>query len=134
MDGDVSYVCANPSLTFITAFINKIPTQILIDTGASRSFIRESTLKNCRLRMSKQKNYLFRLADGTTSFSTIGEIQLYIKINDITTTILALVVRNLSCDCILGMVFDNQEYVVNWIQFTMGRIEWLTAYHQIHMS
>jgi hypothetical protein len=115
-DGDASYSYPNPSLTFITAFINKIPMRILIDTGASQSFIRESALRNGQMNKWKKNNKTFWLADGTTSFSTVGEVQLYIKINNIITNVMALVVRNLSCECILGM-------------------DWLVKYRvDIHMS
>jgi hypothetical protein len=77
--------------------------RILIDTGAPRSFIRESALQNCRHLKWHKSKHIFFLADGTTSFSTLGEVHLNIKVNNITTTIMALVVRNLSCECILGM-------------------------------
>ena len=114
-DGDASYSHPNPSLTFITAFINNMPMRILIDTGASRSFIRESALRNCQMNKWQKNNKTFWLADGTTSFSTVGEVQLYIKINNIITNVMALVVRNLSCECILGMAFANTDYVESWI-------------------
>jgi len=107
--------------------------RMLIDTGASRSFIRESALTKCRLYKWHRKNNTFLFADGTTSFSTSGEIQLNIQINNIITTVTALVVNNLSCECILGMVFVNTVCVVNWIQYIMVHIELLIVYLQIHM-
>ena len=103
MGGDASSTFKNPPLTFMSVFINRYPVRILLDTGASRSFIRASTLSNCRLKVQDQTPNVFWLADGTTSFSTQGTIHLRIKLNGYVTTIPALVVRNLSCDCILGM-------------------------------
>ena len=59
MDGDVSSISKNPSLTFISTLINRHPVQVLLDTGASRSFIRASTLTNCRLRLSDKTSQTF---------------------------------------------------------------------------
>jgi hypothetical protein len=102
-DGDASSLYSKPSLTFVIALVNEQSMPVLIDTGASRSFIRASTLKNYRLNLSKQQNQVFWLADRTTSFSTIEEIQLNLAINNIVTMVRALVVSHLSCECILGM-------------------------------
>jgi transposase InsO family protein len=102
-DGDVSQSCKKPSLTFLSASLNRHPVRILLDTGASSSFIRASTLKTCRLPMISTAPRTFWLADGTTSFTTVGTAQLHVRINHLVTTISALVVRHLSCECILGM-------------------------------
>lgn len=53
--------------------------------------------------MQEAAQRTFWLADGTTSFTTIGTVHLRLRIDQIVTTISALVVRHLSCECILGM-------------------------------
>ena len=110
-DGDVSLPSSNPSLSFIVAVLNNHPVRILIDTGASCSFIRASTLKLCRVPMTGTNRKTFWLADGTTSFTTIGTAQLDVRINKISTKISALVVRHLSCECILGVDWQIKHRV-----------------------
>ncbi|CAF1475073.1 unnamed protein product, partial [Rotaria sordida] len=79
---------------------------LMIDTGANRTFISINALsfKNNKQFITTHQRRVY-LADGQTSITVYGEVQLHIMLGDIKATILALIVKQLCTDCILGMDF-----------------------------
>ncbi|CAF2847727.1 unnamed protein product [Rotaria sp. Silwood2] len=93
----------NPSpLSFITAPINGIRLQCLLDTGASNTFIHTSTLSKIRHNPIKRIKCKYTLADGNTTVDIDGEVEINIQIGHIRTSITALISKSLSTLCILG--------------------------------
>ncbi|CAF2074120.1 unnamed protein product [Rotaria magnacalcarata] len=85
----------------------------MIDTGANRTFI---SFKAWHSTNSKQfiKKIQRRvlLADGQSSIFVYGEITLHIMLGDIQASIVALIVKQLCTDCILGMDFINKYKLI----------------------
>ncbi|CAF4746154.1 unnamed protein product, partial [Rotaria sp. Silwood2] len=76
----------------------------MIDTGAQYSFINEKCFKsNDQLKYSSTQHQTFFLADGLTSFTVTGTVNLNIHVGHIITTISAFVTKNLCANLILGM-------------------------------
>ena len=97
------------SLIFLTTFINKYKLKILIDTGATTTFINEKALHHMPHPKFIHKNpYSFVLADGVAPFQVLGVIELEIQFNNALTKIHAHVARNLCTDMILGMDYINK--------------------------
>ncbi|CAF4130590.1 unnamed protein product, partial [Rotaria sordida] len=85
----------------------------MIDTGANRTFISLQALPTSHNRQfinKKQKSA--SLADGHTSISILGTLDLHIIIGDMSTTIKAHVVKDLCAECILGMDFISKYKVI----------------------
>ncbi len=83
--------------------------KVMIDTGANRSFISIKALDPSYGKMfinKIQKSVI--LADGYTSISVYGTLNLSIIMGDTSTSIKAFVVKELCADCILGMDFINK--------------------------
>ena len=87
---------------YITALVNEQPLQILIDTGAHKSFISNETVERLGLHLSQNHTRSHWLADGMTPFITNGEVNLSVKIGLVQTTVSVSVAQTLSCFCILG--------------------------------
>ena len=101
---DSSQQPSTPSLLFITTLVNSQPMKILIDTGAQHSFINEQCLKsNPHFKYSTDQHQKFFLADGLTSLTVTGTVDLTIHMGPILTNILAFVTTNLCTDLILGL-------------------------------
>ena len=86
--------------------------KILIDTGATTSFISNRSL--VRIHPSPavhSKQTSFVLADGIAPFHTIGVVDLSIQFADQLTPIQAHVVPNLCTDLIIGMDYINRYYL-----------------------
>ena len=102
-DGSSSVFYSKPStLTFINIPIHDVRVRCLIDTGASHSFIHSSFLHQLRHSPISPMHDTFTLADGQTPFIIHGKVQIHIRINNITTTISALISKSHSTSCILG--------------------------------
>ncbi len=102
-DGSPSETIVNPSpLSFITAPVNGIRLQCLLDTGASNTFIHRSILSRIRHNPIKRSKGKYTLADGNTTVDIDGEVEIYIRIGHIGTRITALISKSLSTFCILG--------------------------------
>jgi hypothetical protein len=89
-------------LFYITALVNEQPLQILVDTGAHKSFISNETFERLRPQLVQNQAQSHWLADGITPFVTNGEVKLSVKIGPKETTVVASVAKTLSCLCILG--------------------------------
>ncbi|CAF2908943.1 unnamed protein product [Rotaria sp. Silwood2] len=75
----------------------------MLDTGATTSLISQSELDHIRHPPIQQIQTTAVLGDGQTKITVNGAVELTITINDITTTITALVVHSLGAKLILGM-------------------------------
>ncbi|CAF5181057.1 unnamed protein product, partial [Rotaria magnacalcarata] len=97
------------SLIFITTLVNNHKTKILIDTGATTTFINQNILHH----MAGSKNnckqpYSFVLADGAAPFEVLGTVELAIKFSNSITHINGHIARNLCTDMIIGMDYINK--------------------------
>jgi predicted aspartyl protease len=78
--------------------------RVLIDTGATTTFINKRMLENIRPHPRFTKSsHSFVLADGKAPFHVLGVLKLRITFANLTTTIHAHVAENLCTDVILGM-------------------------------
>jgi hypothetical protein len=89
-DGDDSDIIhTNPSkssLIFITTFVNKHTLKILIDTGATTTFINKKVLQHMtNLQYIHTNAYSFTLADGIAPFDVLGVVNLSIQFANSTT-------------------------------------------------
>ncbi|CAF1395596.1 unnamed protein product [Rotaria sordida] len=85
----------------------------MIDTGANRTFISLQALSTSHNRQfinKKQKSA--SLADGHTSISILGTLDLHIVIDDMSISIKVYVVKDLCVECILGMHFISKYKVI----------------------
>ncbi|CAF1122937.1 unnamed protein product [Didymodactylos carnosus] len=91
-DGDNPKVPINPSSSvYVNLLVNNHPTKILVDTGASNTFV--STLLLGKLHhkpINKQKS-TYVLADGGARLQVMDTVELQIKVKNILTTVTALV-------------------------------------------
>ncbi|CAF1431899.1 unnamed protein product [Rotaria sordida] len=86
--------------------------KVMFDSGATTSFISKAALKRTThlpIRFAQQ-HYL--MANGYTTFEVIGTVKIFIKFNQMKTSIVVRVVNSLCADCILGMDYIN-KYKVN---------------------
>lgn len=92
--------------------VNGQPMKILIDTGATTTFISESSLLRINPPLRRQPNQSsFVLADGIAPFDTIGVVDLSILFAKQPTEIQAHVVPNLCADLIIGMDYIHRYYL-----------------------
>ncbi|CAM2727912.1 unnamed protein product [Rotaria socialis] len=95
--------------------------QLMLDTGANRTFISQKALNS--IRSSKIINQIQRevfLADGYTSIMVYGEVDLSFIMNNIRTSIRALIVKNLCVNCILGMDYIiKYKLIINTVNRTI---------------
>ena len=83
--------------------------RLLIDTGASSSFISERSLQRIPHVLTQPRcSSAFTLADGVAPFHTIGIVKLTIEFASINTFIQAHVVQHLCSDLIIGMDYINR--------------------------
>ena len=76
----------------------------MLDTGANFSFLHVAHLHSSEhFRYSRTCHQRFFMADGLTSFSVTGIVELTIELNNIKTNISAFVANHLCTDLILGM-------------------------------
>ena len=110
------------SLIFITTLVNNYQMRLLIDTGATTTFINNRMLQHIKPYPNLTKiSHSFVLADGIAPFHVLGVVTLRIKFANQTTIIQAHVAENLCTDVILGMDyistynlnFDLREHVVS---------------------
>ena len=88
--------------------VNQSSMKILIDTGATTSFIRESSLNHIRPpRYIHNQHHTFLLADGIAPFQVLGVVELTILFSNQPLIIHAHVARHLCADMILGMDYIN---------------------------
>jgi hypothetical protein len=101
----------NPSpLPFIFIPVNNMYMKALVDTGATHTFIHQDALNNIRHKGVYPAQQSYHLADGASSLSIIGYVDLEIRIQHVKTYVRAAVAKSLSCPLILGQ-------------------DWITYYH-----
>ena len=109
---DSEPVVLNPSkssLIFVYALVNKHKVKILVDTGATKTFINNRILHYIITRNTILKqSHSFLLADGVAPFHVLGLVNLSIEFNSFRTTITAHVAQELCTDMIIGMDFINK--------------------------
>jgi hypothetical protein len=113
---------SKPSLIFITTFVNKYKIKLLIDTGATTTFINEKVLRHMTHPQYIHNNpYSFTLADGIAPFHVLGVVQLSIQFSNSTTTIPAHIASQLCTDMIIGMDYINKYNLnINIIRQTLS--------------
>ncbi|CAF0825482.1 unnamed protein product [Adineta steineri] len=77
--------------------------RVLIDTGSTHSFIRASILGLVRHGPIQTNMIDLFMADGRTPFPVLGEVSLNFNIKNIRTKNKVLVVKELCCDCLVGI-------------------------------
>ncbi|CAF4584672.1 unnamed protein product [Rotaria magnacalcarata] len=133
-DGDNSKnIPKNPSkspLIFITTLVNNYQTKILIDTGATTTFIREDVLQHMtHLQYIRKTPYSFTLADGLAPFHVLGVVEVSIRFGNSTTKVHAHIARKLCATMIIGMNYINKYNLnINIAQQTISII------HNNHVS
>ncbi|CAF4432119.1 unnamed protein product [Rotaria sp. Silwood2] len=110
---------SNLSLIFITTLVNNHKIQILLDTGATTTFINKEVIKQYPHDFIYLNTlpYSFVLADGIAPFHVHGVVELHIEIANQITTIKAHVAENLCTDLILGI-----DYIIQYnLKFDIRR-------------
>ena len=98
------------SLIFINTLVNNHNMHILIDTGATNTFINSKTLRSIKQYKHLNKHpSSFVLADGIAPFHVLGVVELQILFSNQITKISAHVAQNLCTDVILGM-----DYIIRY--------------------
>ena len=96
------------SLIFITTLIQGYRTKILIDTGATTTFINKNIIHNIPFPVViSTEPYFCVLADGVAPFHVLGMIELSIQFDKTVTTIKAHIAETLCADMIIGMDYIN---------------------------
>ncbi|CAF3293289.1 unnamed protein product, partial [Rotaria socialis] len=96
------------SLIFFTTFVNNYRTKILIDTGATKTFVNKNLLDFFKPSLSIQgKSYSFFLADGVAPLTVLGTVKLCLEFANVKTEIEAHVAQSLCTPIILGMDYIN---------------------------
>jgi transposase InsO family protein len=95
-----------PSLIIISTKINNKKISAMVDTGATSSLIKMSTIikLNYQNQVYKQRGEII-LGDAKTKMTQYGWIYLNVKIKNLNCGIRAMVVDNLTTDFIVGMDF-----------------------------
>nr|ABL86690.1 putative pol protein [Philodina roseola] len=102
--GKITKKPSHSSLIFINTLVNNHNMRILIDTGATNTFINYKTFISLKHRpYLNQHSSTFVLADGIAPFHVLGVVELRIQFSNQITTISAHVAENLCTDVILGM-------------------------------
>ena len=85
----------------------------MIDTGATRTFILMKCFKAMKEKrvVNQQRRRVF-LADGHTYLVVYREFDLFIRIDEVNTSIRAFMVERLCAGCILGMDFIRKYHLV----------------------
>ena len=97
------------SLLYLNVLVNNKHMKAMIDTGANRTFISFQALSTSHNRQFiDKKQKIASLANGQTSISILGTLDLHIVIGDMPTSIRAYVVKDLCAECILGMNFISK--------------------------
>ncbi|CAF1263542.1 unnamed protein product [Rotaria sordida] len=87
--------------------------KVMMDTGANRSFISIKALDPSYGKQFINKSHSrVILADGYTSLSVFGTMNLFIVMDDMSTSIKALFVKELCANCILGMDFIHKYRLI----------------------
>ena len=96
-------------MIFLSTYVNNERMQLLIDTGATMTFINEHALRRLSPLPTIHRQYRsFLLADGVVPFTTSGLVNLSIQFSTTFTTIQAHVVPQLCSDIIIGMDYINR--------------------------
>lgn len=109
--GKINLNPSNLSLIFITTLVNNRKLQILLDTGATTTFINKKIITQypCDFIYLNKLPYSFVLADGIAPFHVHGVVELQIVIANHITRIKAHVAENLCTDLILGI-----DYIIQY--------------------
>ena len=103
----------NTSLLFVNASVNDRRMKVMIDTGATRTFVSKECFNDMKeKRIVNQVRRRVFLADGVTSLIVYGEIDLFIRIGTTKAFIRAFVVDRLCSGCILGMDFIRKYHLI----------------------
>ncbi|CAF1690989.1 unnamed protein product, partial [Adineta ricciae] len=85
----------------------------MIDTGANRAFISLQALPRSHTQqLNNKQQRSASLANGHTSLSILGTLELCIGISDTSTMIRGYVVKELCAECFLGMDFISKYKLI----------------------
>ena len=103
----------NTSLLYLNVLVNNKKTKAMLNAGANRTFISIKALHPLNSKQFVNKSYKrVTLADGYTSLSVLGTLNLSIIMGDMLTSIKSYVVKELCANCILGMDFINKYKLI----------------------
>ncbi|CAF3807931.1 unnamed protein product [Rotaria magnacalcarata] len=89
--------------------VNKYQLRILVDTGATKTFISNRIVHRITSKKDILKQpYSFLLADGLAPFRVLGNVNLTIQFDSLVTTIDAHIAEFLCTDMIIGMDYINK--------------------------
>ena len=109
--------------------------RLLIDTGASSSFISEQSLQRIpHVLIQPRRSFAFTLADGVAPFHTTGIVKLTIEFASINTFIQAHVVQQLCSDLIIGMDYINKYNLNVDVKYQQVSIEHQQQYFTLPIS
>ncbi|CAF3544285.1 unnamed protein product [Rotaria sp. Silwood1] len=109
-------------LIYLNAYVYDKQMKLMIDTGANRTFITKKALNSIRnIKIINRIQRQVFLADGYTSITVYGEVDLSFVMNNIYTSIRALIVKNLCVSCILGMDYIiKYKLIINTVNQTIS--------------
>jgi hypothetical protein len=123
------------SLIFISTLVNNHNMQILIDTGATNTFINYKTLHSIKQSTHLNKSSAsFVLADGIAPFHVLGVVELQILFSNQITKICAHVAQNLCTDVILGMDYITRYNLKFNIRKQIVSIDLNNRQYQMNMN
>ncbi|CAF1397180.1 unnamed protein product [Rotaria sordida] len=97
----------------------------MMDTGANRFFISIKALDPSYDKQFINKSHSRAiLADGYTSLSVFGTMNLFIMMGDMSTSIKALFVKELCANCILVSISDNYKRITLKFDINKGDIRY----------
>jgi hypothetical protein len=114
-DVNESFSSVYSSSLYVCGTIKGKPMRLMIDTGASRTFVSSRTLQAIYFKQfNGQADERVFLADGRTSIVVGGEVNVPIQFGKTTVIIRASVVKDLCADYILGMDFiEKYQMIIN---------------------
>ena len=99
---------ASPTLTvpFVSGFVDSVPMQILIDSGAAISLLRYDALpQSVHLQILRPPDTVLAVSASGHSLDVVGKVMLPLHLKDVCITHEFTVVRKLAVDALLGIDF-----------------------------
>ena len=135
VSGKTSVKPSSSSLIYFSTLVNGFHTHILLDSGATTTFINENILKHLsRLEYVNKNSFSFVLADGIASFHVLGTVKIFLLFANAVTTVHAHVARNLCTNLILGMDYINRYHLSFSVKHQTISIEYQNTLLTIKMN
>ncbi|CAF0904124.1 unnamed protein product, partial [Rotaria sordida] len=115
----------NTSLLYLNIIVNNKKINVIIDTGANRSFISIKALDPSYGKQFINKSHSrIILADGYTPLFVFGTMNLFIMMDDMSISIKVLVIKELCANCILVSISDNYKRITLKFDINKGDIRY----------